>query len=91
MQSASKTRSSWPLSKGASAAGSGLQGEHFLSKDFPLLRLDCFFPKNGLKTSAPRPRRAIYSRFHCSLVSELLRIASRPTWRARQPSGGWRG
>ena len=48
MQSASSTRSSWPLSKGASAAGSGLEGEHFLSKDFSLLRLNFFPPKNGL-------------------------------------------
>jgi hypothetical protein len=63
MQSASKTRSSWPLSKGASAAGSGLEGEHFLSKDLPLLRLDYFLPKNGLQISAPRPRQLYFSRF----------------------------
>ena len=92
MQSTSSTRSSWPLSKGASAAGSGLEGEHFLSKDFPLPRLNFFPPKNGLqKFCSSFWALFLHSRSHCSLVSESLSIAGRQTWRARQPSGGWRG
>ena len=35
----------------------------FSAKTFLCSDWTAFFPKNGLQTSAPRPRRVIYSRF----------------------------